>query len=89
MLNETKELRIGNKLRIDLDEIVYAINSSTIELRLKLCIWATIHHAKSTFKINTLIDLRSSIPIFIRLTDDQVHDSKDIDKITDEFNVYF
>jgi hypothetical protein len=81
MIREAKDQYVGQKLRIDLDEMVYALDSSTIELCLKLCPWATFHHGKGAFKMYTLMDLRGSIPTFVYLTHGRVHDSKIMDKI--------
>ena len=65
----TKEsINKDEKLRIGLDEMIYAFDSSTIELCLKLCPWAEFHHGKGAFKMHTLMDLRGSIPTFVLLT---------------------
>ncbi len=89
LIREAKEQYVGQKLRIDLDEMVYAFDSSTIELCLKLCPWATFHHGKGAFKMHTLMDLRGSIPTFVYLTHGRVHDSKIMDKIPVESNAYY
>ena len=81
LIREAKEQYVGQKLRIDLDVMVYAFDSSTIELCLKLCPWASFHHGKGAFKMHTLMDLRGSIPKFVYLTHGRVHDSKIMDKI--------
>lgn len=89
LIREAKKLYANQKLRVDLDEMVYAFDSSTIELCLKLCPWATFHHGRGAFKMHTLMDLRGSIPTFVRLTDGRVHDSKIMDKIPVEPNAYY
>ena len=89
LIREAKKLYADQKLCVDLDEMVYAFDSSTIELCLKLCPWATFHHGRGAFKMHTLMDLRGSIPTFVRLTDGRVHDSKIMDKITVEPNAYY
>lgn len=89
LIREAKKLYADQKLRVDLDEMVYAFDSSTIELCLKLCPWATFHHGRGAFKMHTLMDLRGSIPTFVRLTDGRVHDSKVMDKIPVESNAYY
>ena len=65
LIQKAKKLYEGEKLRIDLDEMVCAFDSSTIELCLALCPWATLHHGKCGCKMHTLMDLKESIPIFI------------------------
>lgn len=89
LIREAKDLYAGQKLRIDLEEMIYAFDSSTIELCLKLCPWATFHHDKGAFKMHTLMDLRGSIPTFVYLTHGLVHDSKIMDKIPVESNAYY
>ena len=81
LIQKAKKLYEGEKLRIDLDEMVCAFDSSTIELCLTLCPWATLHHGRGGFKMHTLMDLKGSIPIFIRLTEASIHDSKVMDEI--------
>ena len=89
LIREAKKFYADQKLRVDLDEMVYAFDSSTIELCLKLCPWATFHHGRGAFKMHRLMDLRGSIPTFVRLTDGRVHDSKIMDKIPVESNAYY
>lgn len=89
LIQKAKELYEGEKLRLDLDEMVCAFDSSTIELCLSLCPWATLHHEKGGFKMHTLMDLNGSIPTFIRLTEASVHDSKVLDEIPVEANAYY
>ena len=65
LVKEATMLYKDEKLRIGLEEMIYAFDSSTIELCLKLCPWAEFHHGKGAFKIHTLMDLRGSIPTFV------------------------
>ena len=69
--------------------MVYAFDSSTIELCLKLCPWAKFHHEREAIKMHTLMDLRGSIPTFVHLTEGAVHYSKIMDKIPVEANSYY
>ena len=73
LVKETTALYKDEKLRIDPEEMIYAFDSSTIELCLKLCPWAEFHHGKGAFKMHTLMDLRGSIPTFVLLTPAKVH----------------
>ena len=81
LVKEATELYKNEKLRIGLEEMIYAFDSSTIELCLKLCPWAEFHHGKGAFKMHTLMDLRGSIPTFVLLTPGKVNDAKVMDKI--------
>lgn len=69
--------------------MVYAFDSSTIELCLKLCPWAKFHHERGAIKMHTLMDFRGSIPTFVHLTEGAVHDSKIMDKMPVEANSYY
>ena len=89
IIKEAKSLYAEDYFRLDLDNMVYAFDSSTIELCLKLCPWAKFHHDQGAIKMHTLIDLRGSIPSFVYLTDGRVHDSKVMDKIPVEAGSYY
>ena len=69
--------------------MIYAFDSSTIELCLKLCPWAEFHHGKGAFKMHTLLDLRGSIPTFVMLTPGKVNDAKVMDKIPVEAGTFY
>lgn len=73
LVKEATLLYKDEKLRIGLEEMIYAFDSSTIELCLKLCPWAEFHHGKGAFKMHTLMDLRGSIPTFVLLTPGKVY----------------
>ncbi|MGC9343253.1 MAG: IS4 family transposase [Bacteroidales bacterium] len=70
-----------NNFRIDIDNLVYAFDSSTISLCLKLCPWATFRKNKGGVKMHTLLDLKCNLPVFMRLTEASVHDVKILDDI--------
>ncbi len=58
----------NNDFKIDLDNMVYAFDSTTIDLCLSLYPWAKIHHQKGAVKMHTLLDLRGSIQSTIIFT---------------------
>lgn len=62
LMQRAKKLYEGDKFRVDLDEMVCAFDSSTIELCLALCPWAKLHLGKGGIKMHTLMDLRCSFP---------------------------
>jgi len=67
--------------RLDIDNLVYAFDSSTISLCLKLCPWATFRDTKGGIKMHTLLDLRGNLPVFVRLTEASVHDVNILDEL--------
>ena len=89
LIAEAKRLYANDYFRLGLENMVYAFDSSTIELCIKLCPWAKFHHDRGAMKMHTLIDLRGSIPSFVYLTDGRVHDSKVMDKIPVEAGSYY
>ena len=68
-----------NDFNIEIDEIAYALDSSTIDLCLSLFPWAKFRKKKAAVKMHTLLDLRGSIPTFIEITDGKVHDVNILD----------
>ena len=64
---------------LDLDSIIYALDSTTIDLCLSLFPWAKFRKKKGAVKLHTLLDLRGSIPTFIEITDGSVHDVNILD----------
>jgi hypothetical protein len=54
---------------IQLNQVVYALDSTTIDLCLSLFLWAKYRKHEATVKVHTLMDLRGSMPCFIRITD--------------------
>lgn len=66
---------------LDVDNLVYAFDSSTISLCLNLCPWANFREHKGGVKMHTLLDMRGQIPVFVHLTDASVHDVKALDKL--------
>ncbi|MDR1582225.1 MAG: IS4 family transposase, partial [Prevotellaceae bacterium] len=61
---------------------VFALDSTTISLSIRLFTWAQGKYSRGALKIHTLLDLRGSIPNFIFITDGKYHDSNALDVIT-------
>jgi len=66
---------------IDIDNDVFALDSTTISLSIKLFSWAHGKYSRGAIKVHTLLDLRGSIPTFIFITDGKYHDSNILDVI--------
>lgn len=64
---------------VDIDNEVFALDSTTISLSLKLFSWAPGKYSRGAVKIHTLLDLRGSIPSFILISDGKYHDSNVLD----------
>jgi hypothetical protein len=73
----------------DLDETVYALDSTTIDLCLSMFPWATFRKNKGAVKLHTLLDLRGSIPTFIHISDGKLHDVNALDVIPVEPGAFY
>jgi len=69
---------------VRLDEMVHALDSTTIDLCLSLFPWANFRKNKAAINMHTLIDLCGSIPVFISITEGRTHDVNILDEITPE-----
>ena len=85
LIREARNLyKQDNEFTLDIDNMVYALDSSTIDLCLSLFPWAKFRKAKGAVKMHTLLDLRGSIPTFVHLTDGLCHDVNVLDHIVIE-----
>jgi hypothetical protein len=66
----------GTPLALDVDNAVYALDASVIDLTLSLFPWAKFRKTKGAIKLHAMIDLRGNIPAFLTITDGKVHDVK-------------
>lgn len=80
LMGEARRLYANDKI-LDLDTIVYALDSSMIELCVSLFPWATFHRYTSAVKLHTLLDLRGNIPRYATITHGRVHDAHMLDHI--------
>jgi hypothetical protein len=74
---------------VDLEQSLYALDSTTIDLCLSLFPWAKFRRHKAAVKMHTLLDLRGSIPAFIRITHGKVHDVNILDEIVPEAGAFY
>jgi hypothetical protein len=84
LIKRARVLYRDEDLGVELDQAVYAFDSTTIDLCLSLFPWAPFERHKAAIKLHTLLDLRGSIPTFIRITDGRVHDVRVLDELVPE-----
>ncbi len=84
LINIARDLYIDDDFGVELKEMVYALDSSTIDLCLSLFPWAKFRKTKAAIKLHTLLDLRGNIPTFISITDGKVHDVNILDELVPE-----
>ena len=73
----------------DLDNALYALDSTTIDLCLSLFPWAKFRKNKSAIKLHTLLDIRTSIPTYVCITSGKIHDVNILDLIPVEPSAIF
>jgi len=81
LIRKARRLYAGDPNGLDIDEMVYAVDASTIDLCLSMFPWARFKSTKAAIKLHTQIDLTGSIPVFIRLTEGAVHDVNFLDEM--------
>ena len=69
---------------ITVENIVYALDSTTISTSINLATWALGKYSKGGVKMHTLLDLRGSIPANIHITDGRWHDSNELGVLVPE-----
>jgi Domain of unknown function (DUF4372)/Transposase DDE domain len=84
-----RPLYASDPIDVELDQGLYALDSTTIDLCLSLFPWARFRRHKAAVKMHTLLDLRGNIPTFIRITDGKVHDVNLLDEIVPEAGAFY
>ena len=79
-----RKLYLNEDFGLELDQTVYALDATTIDLCLSLFPWAEFKQTKSAIKLHTLLDLRGSIPTFIHITEGKVHEVNILDELLPE-----
>ena len=89
LIRVARPLYASDPIGVDLDESLYALDSTTIDLCLSLFPWAKFRKHKAAVKMHTLLDLHGNIPTFIRITDGKVHDVNVLDEILPEAGAFY
>jgi len=84
-----RPLYADDPIGIELDQSLYALDSTTIDLCLSMFPWAKFRKHKAAVKMHTLIDLHGNIPTFIHITDGKVHDVNVLDEILPEAGAFY
>ena len=84
LIDEARRLYADEPFGVELNETVYALDSTTIDLCLSVFPWARFRTTKGAVKMHTLLDLRGSIPVFIKVTHAAVHDVNILDDLIPE-----
>jgi hypothetical protein len=89
LIGIARPLYAHDPIGVDLDQSLYALDSTTIDLCLLLFPWAKFRKHKAAVKMHTLLDLHGNIPTFIRITDGKVHDVNILDEIMPEAGSFY
>jgi hypothetical protein len=89
LIGSARQLYARDAMGVDLDETLYALDSTTIDLCLALFPWARFRQRKAAVKMHTLLDLRGNIPAFVHITDGKVHDVNVLDQIVPEAGAFY
>jgi len=89
LIHIARGLYAKEEFGIELDQTVYALDSTTIDLCLSLFPWAKFRKHKAGVKLHTLLDLRGNIPTFIRITEALIHDVNILDDIIPEVGAFY
>ena len=89
LIRRARKLYAGDALDVGLDNTVYALDSSTVDLCLSLFEWAPFRSTKAAIKLHTLLGLRGSIPAFIHISDGKLLDVNVLDMLTFEAGAFY
>jgi len=84
LIHIARGLYKDDEFGVELDNTVYALDSTTIDLCLSLFPWAQFRKQKGAIKLHTLLDLRGNLPSYIQITDGKVHDVNILDDLIPE-----
>ena len=89
LIRRARKLYAREPLGVELDNTVYALDSSTIDLCLSLFEWAPSRSTRAGIKLHTLLDLRGAIPAFIHITEAKLHDVNVLDVLPLEAGAFY
>ena len=89
LIRIARRLYAGDPLAVELDNTIYALDSTTIDLCLTMFPWAAFRETKAAVKLHTLLDLRGAIPTFIFISDGKLHDVNVLDILPTEAGAFY
>jgi hypothetical protein len=89
LIRRARKLYATEPLSVELEQTVYALDSTTIDLCLSLFPWARFRRRKGAVKLHTLIDLRGSIPCFVHISHGKMHDVTALDHLPIEPGAFY
>ncbi|TCV77488.1 IS4 family transposase [Sulfurirhabdus autotrophica] len=89
LIRRARKLYCNENFGADLDNTVYALDATTIDLCLSLFSWAPFRTTKAAIKLHTLLDLRGNIPAFIHISDGKTHEVSVLDILPVEAGAFY
>ena len=89
LIRIARPLYAEEDLGLELDNTVYALDSSTVDRCLSVFPWALFRSTKSGVKLHTLLDLRGNIPAFIHVSEAKLHDVNVLDLLVPEPGAFY
>jgi Domain of unknown function (DUF4372)/Transposase DDE domain len=89
LIGIARRLYVQEPFGVELQETVYALDTTTIDLCLSVFPWAPFRLAKAAVKLHTLLDLRGNIPTFIHISDGKMHEVNILDQLLPEPGAFY
>ena len=89
LIGIARPLHVDEPFGIDLQNTVYALDATTIDLCLSVFPWAPFQSTKAAIKLHTLLDLRGNIPTFIHISDGKLHEVSILDQLVPEPGAFY
>jgi len=89
LIARARRLYASEPLGVDLEQTVYALDSTTIDLCLSLFPWARFRSTKAAVKLHTQLDLRGPIPTMIWITEGKRADVSILDQLIPEAGAFY
>ena len=89
LIGMARRLYAQEPFGVDLNETVYALDTTTIDLCLSVFPWAPFMATKAAVKLHTLLDLRGNIPTFIHISDGKLHEVNILDQLLPEAGAFY
>jgi hypothetical protein len=89
LIQIARRLYTKDSFGLELENTVYALDATTIDLCLSMFPWANFRRNKGAIKLHTLLDLRGNIPTFIHISDGKLHDVNILDVLHLEAGAFY
>lgn len=89
LIDTARDLYHREPFALELEETIYALDATTIDLCLALFPWATFRRTKGAIKLHTLLDIQGNIPTFIEITPANVHEVNILENLVFEAGSFY